>query len=161
MGAAEVTDLSAALTIADRATSKWRAKPHHDDVNQAARIAAWRTFAAGHRAPGAVYGSARSAAIDELRRLTGRGAARRLRRHLSIDHVTWVEPAGHHDRDPFPPSQLYALTGRHAVLADAIAAGELGQDIAAALGVHPSRVSQLRLELRTAIQRSQRLGGHP
>lgn len=158
--AAEVTDLAAALTIADRATSKWRAKPHHDDVNQAARIAAWRTFAAGLRAPGAVYGSARSAAIDELRRLTGRGAARRLRRHLSIDHATWVEPV-RPDPDPLSPSQLYGLTGRHAVLADAIAAGELGQDIAAVLGVHPSRVSQLRLELRSAIQRSQRPGGHP
>lgn len=156
--AVEVHDLAAALDIADRATSKWRSKSHHDDVNQAARIAAWRTFDAGHRHPGVIYRSARSAAIDELRRLTGRGdAARAAGRTATLDFVH----GGSCDPDPFTPSQLYGLTGRPALLADAIAVGELGQDIAAALGVHPSRVSQLRHDLRHQIERSQRPGGHP
>lgn len=156
--AVEVHDLTAALTIADDATCRWRRKPHHDDVNQAARIAVWRTFDAGHHDRRILYRTARSAAIDELRRLTGRSdAARAAGRTVTLDFVHAV----HRDCEPFPPSQLYGLTGRLAVLADAIAAGELGQDIAAALGVHPSRVSQLRTDLRRAITKANRPGGHP
>lgn len=155
-----VVTLDAALAVADQATSRWRQKSHHDDVSQAARIAAWRAFDRGHRDRRVIYRSACSAAIDELRRLTGhRTSTRDARRTLSIDHVTWVEPV-RPDPDPLPPSQLYGLTGRHAVIADMVAAGEPKQDIATVLGVHPSRVSQLLAEMRRHIERTQRPGGH-
>lgn len=159
--AAEVTDLNAALTIADDATCRWTGMTHHEDLAQVARIAAWRTFDHGHRQRAVLYRSAKFAAIDELRRLTGhRTSTRNVRRTLSIDHATWVEPA-RPDPDPLLPSQQYGLTGRHAVIADMVGAGELHQDIATVLGVHPSRVTQLLHEMRRAIEITNRPGGHP
>ncbi len=153
MGAATVHDLRDALSIADEATRRWRRQRHHDDVAQAARIAAWRTFDRGHRTRPAIYRSAHSAAIDELRRITGRRAGTRAARiTTSIDHISYVETPGD-DPDPIPPSLQYGLTGRHAVIVDLVAAGELRQDIAAELGVHPSRVTQLLREVRRAIER--------
>lgn len=156
--AVEVTDLAAALRIADDATSKWRAKPHHEDINQVARIAAWETYERGHRASGAIYRLARRAAIDELRRLTGRMAARELRRHLSIDHETFVEAPGQY-LDPVDqtlPSELFRLTGRQAVIADLFATGHRQGEVAAALGLHTTRVAQLLPALRARIEKSNR-----
>ena len=160
--AAEVHDLAAALTIADEATCRWTGMTDHEDLRQVARIAAWRTFDHGHRDRALVYRAARCAAIDELRRLTGhRTSTRDARRTLSIDHVTWVERAGQELDEPLEPSHLYGLTGRHAVIADLVGAGELHQDIATVLGVHPSRVTQLLHEMRRVIEITNRPGGHP
>lgn len=162
--AAEVTDLSAALTIADDATAKWRGMSHHDDVNQAARIAIWQAIDRGHADRAVLYRTARSAAIDELRRLTGRRpSTRALRRPLSIDHEFFAEPAV--ERDPL--SGLVAFELLHGLSAachdeldrDLLASmlandgAHHGESIAGRYGVTDAALSHRRRRLR-AVARS-------
>lgn len=163
--AVEVHDLAAALDIADHATATWRRLPHHDDMNQAARIAIWRSVERGHTEPPLLYRTARAAAIDELRLLTGRRASTRaLRQPMSIDHDTFVEPTV----EPDPLSGVVAdqLLRRLAaechddldrdLLASMLATDGcryLGDDVAGRYGVTRSALSHRRRRLR-AVARS-------
>ena len=162
--AVESTDLAAALDIADRVTARWAGMLHHDDMNQAARIAIWRAIEQGRTDPPLLYRTAKAAAIDELRRLTGRRASTRaIRRALSDDHEEFVEPAV--ERDPL--SGLLAdqlLRGLAAACHDqldrellAVMIGNDGayhsESIAGRYGVTKAAVSHRRRRLR-AVARS-------
>lgn len=164
--AVEVPDLAAALTIADRATSRWAGMAHHDDMNQAARIAIWRAVERGRTDAPLLYRTATAAAIDELRLLTGRRASTRaLRRPMSIDHETFIEPTV--ELDPLSgvaaDQMLCRLAGEchdqldRDLLASMIgndgAGGYHGESIAARHGVTKSALSHRRRRLR-AVARS-------
>lgn len=126
--------------LARQAARKWAAHSDHADLLQEARIVAWRNA----DAPDAhVVRLCSLRIIDCLRSWHGD-------RRWAVGHRTIVplERDVATMGDDLPPSVSWGLAGRHAVIADGLASGERPSDIAARLGVHPSRVSQHIAQLR-------------
>lgn len=122
-----------------------------DDIEQEAMIAVWR--ARGRWDGGGIYRAyaylaARTAAIDELRRLS------RVERRTA-----WVEATDRASSEPTPeqlvvdrrPELCGYFTARQQYLAARLAAGATKQDIAAELGVSPGQVSHILADIRTRV----------
>ncbi|NBW09927.1 MAG: sigma-70 family RNA polymerase sigma factor [Caulobacteraceae bacterium] len=128
--------------LARRAAAKWYAHSDHDDLLQECRIAAWEH---ADKDDTLIVVICRRRIIDCLR--SWHGDRRRP--------VPVLVPLGEHDAvtvaDELPLSVSWGLAGRHAVIIDGLASGERPQDLAAVIGVHPSRVSQHIAELRKLV----------
>jgi DNA-directed RNA polymerase specialized sigma24 family protein len=124
------------------AARKWAAHSDHADLLQECRIVAWRNAAA----PDAhIVRLCSLRCIDCLR--SWHGDRRRP--------VPVLVPLGDHDAavtDDLPVSASWGLAdARLAHIADGLSVGQRPSDIAATLGVHPSRVSQHIAELRELV----------
>lgn len=127
--------------LARQAARRWQAHGDHADLLQECRIVAWRNAAA----PDAhIVRLCSLRCVDCLR--SWHGDRRRP--------VPVLVPLGDNDGatvDELAVSASWGLAGRHALIAEGLASGKRPSDIAAELGVHPSRVSQLIGELRQLI----------
>lgn len=138
-----------AVDVVERVVHRWRTHAHYEDLRQVALVAAWQHE--GEDA-GIVGRRAKEAVIDELRRFYGRpGTTRyRLSRTVSTDGLGddyfLAEDPG------LATSVQLGLGKREGFIVDALGRGWPKQDIAKWLGVHPSRVSQLLVELRETLR---------
>jgi len=139
-----VTDWARVDNLARTAWWPWRHHPDIEDIAQECRIVAWRH---AEKPDAVIVTIARRRIIDCLR--SWHGDRRAGRRPPPV-----LVPLDGHDRptvDELPPSVSWGLAGRHAVIADGLASGERPQEIAATIGVSPSRVSQHIAELRKLV----------
>lgn len=140
-----MTGPAGADSPAERAARRWARHSDAEDLLAECRIVEWQ-----HRdePAGVILWRCRNRIIDVLR--STRGDSR-------TNPPTVVPLEDHHvpgAEDPdLAPSVSWGLPGRLGVVADLLAAGERPCDIAAGPlgGLHPSRVSQLKAEIRRRI----------
>ena len=130
--------------IARSSVARWHRHPYHDDLLQIALLAAHQN----QELPNAWIGQrCKIAVITELRRWYGRKGTYRYRaEHVGFDEALDLTVDDH----PNPAVEL-GLTGRHHVIASRLAAGYTKVQVAAELGVHPSRVSHHLTEMRSLL----------
>ena len=138
-----MTDRARLERLAQRGAARWRSHSDWEDLLQECRVVAWRH---ADEPDGVILWRCRCICIDCLRSWRGD-------RRLANGPLQYVSLDGHDivDQDELPPSVSWGLAERHAVIADGLASGERPSDIAATIGVHPSRVSQHIAELRKLV----------
>ena len=131
--------------IATSICARWHRHPYHDDLLQIALLAAHQN----QNLPNSWIGQrCKIAVIDELRRWCGRrGTARYQAEHVGFDEALDLTVD-----DYLNPAVELGLTGRHYLIATRLAAGYTKRQIAAELGVHPSRISHHLTEIRAALE---------
>jgi hypothetical protein len=135
--------------IARRVASRWSGHAFAADALSAALLAGWEFR---DENPALIVTACQKDVIDELRHVGGRrGGYRYEGNRVTTPSITHDIADTYSVEDDLPVSLLYGLSGRLAVIAEALAVGRSKVSIAAELGVDPSRVSQLIADLRAAI----------
>jgi hypothetical protein len=138
---------------ANKAASRWYGHELYADARSAAFSAAWHNRDEPVRV---IKHLCKIAIIDEFRLLNGRpGSAlyEGLQKTYTDEHgiLTRVPMES---ADSIPPSLSYGLTGQLALIADRLSEGHHKCDIAAELGFHPSRVSQLIEKIQKVVRKT-------
>lgn len=137
-----MTDRARLERLAHRGAARWSSHSSHEDLVQECRIVAWRH---ADEPDHLILVRCRSRCIDCLRSWHGD------RRHRVPTLVPLTADPGV-AADELAVATSWGLAGRLAVVATALASGERPCDIADDLGVHPSRVSQHKAQLRQLIR---------
>lgn len=139
--------------LAQIVSAKWRSHPLHPDLLQEMRLYVWQNREKDDRL---IQWMGKHRAIDFLRQTDGRkGKPDYLRRERHAlpgeDFIFDHAGATVDQRDTI---MELGLTGRHELIARMIEVGYQKQEIAEAMGLHPSRVSQILGEMRYEVTRT-------